>query len=166
MLDLSDLFRAALGAGEGESTLAEEVDAGRALPRRSSSCAWASACRCAGSATEPLPWSLPMPRLVLQPLLENAVLHGISRLPEGGAIDDRAARATRRRAARSRVRNPAPPPRERDAAAAAPATPRRSIAPAPGAMHFGPRARMTRALARGLLCVPIRCRWPMPSRRT
>ena len=32
---------------------------------------------------------MPMPRLVLQPLVENAVLHGISRLPEGGRIDIR-----------------------------------------------------------------------------
>ncbi len=27
-----------------------------------------------------------MPRLVLQPLVENAVLHGISRMPEGGTV--------------------------------------------------------------------------------
>ena len=36
---------------------------------------------------EPLPWELPLPRLVLQPLVENAVLHGVSRLPEGGTVD-------------------------------------------------------------------------------
>jgi two-component system sensor histidine kinase AlgZ len=29
---------------------------------------------------------LPLPRLVLQPLLENAVVHGIARLKEGGEI--------------------------------------------------------------------------------
>jgi len=33
-----------------------------------------------------------MPTLVLQPLVENAVYHGISRLPEGGTIDIRIAR--------------------------------------------------------------------------
>jgi two-component system sensor histidine kinase AlgZ len=33
-----------------------------------------------------------MPTLVLQPLVENAVYHGISRLPEGGIIDIRIAR--------------------------------------------------------------------------
>ncbi len=30
--------------------------------------------------------SLPMPSLILQPLVENAVYHGISRLPEGGLV--------------------------------------------------------------------------------
>ena len=30
--------------------------------------------------------SVPMPPLMLQPLLENAVYHGIERLPEGGCI--------------------------------------------------------------------------------
>lgn len=86
VLDLSDLFRAALGAGEGNSTLAEEVELveryldieqlrlGDRLQVR-----WDRA--------EPLPWTQPMPRLVLQPLIENAVLHGISRLPKGGAIE-------------------------------------------------------------------------------
>jgi len=34
-----------------------------------------------------------MPTLVLQPLVENAVYHGISRLPEGGRIDIRIARS-------------------------------------------------------------------------
>ena len=33
-----------------------------------------------------------LPTLVLQPLVENAVYHGISRLPEGGNIDIRIAR--------------------------------------------------------------------------
>jgi two-component system, LytTR family, sensor histidine kinase AlgZ len=85
VLDLSDLFRAALSAGEGRSTLADEVDlaerylaieALRLGPRLKVE--WAR--------HEPLPWDLPMPRLVLQPLLENAVLHGISRLPAGGCV--------------------------------------------------------------------------------
>ena len=85
VLDLSDLFRAALGAGDGDSSLAEEVRLSEhylgieqlRLGER---------LRVDWQRIEPLPWDLPMPRLVLQPLLENAVLHGISRLPEGGAV--------------------------------------------------------------------------------
>jgi two-component system, LytTR family, sensor histidine kinase AlgZ len=85
VLDLSDLFRAALSAGEGHSTLADEVElaerylaieALRLGPRLQVE--W--------ERHEPLPWDLPMPRLVLQPLLENAVLHGVSRLPGGGCV--------------------------------------------------------------------------------
>jgi two-component system sensor histidine kinase AlgZ len=84
--DLSDLFRAALGAGEGESTLAEEVELverflaieelrlGDRLQVR-----W--------QREEPLPWDLKMPRLVLQPLVENAIIHGIAMLADGGTID-------------------------------------------------------------------------------
>ncbi|HET6430882.1 sensor histidine kinase [Dyella sp.] len=84
VLDLSDLFRAALGADSG-STLAEEVElaerylaieALRLGPRLQVQ--W--------QRDEPLPWSLPLPRLVLQPLVENAVLHGISQLPAGGKV--------------------------------------------------------------------------------
>jgi len=108
VLDLSDLFRAALGA-EGTSTLAEEVELAerylaieglRLGPRLQ--VAW--------ERVEPLPWSLPLPRLVLQPLVENAVLHGIGRLPQGGVVtialrmDDDCLHLT--------VGNPAPPPAE------------------------------------------------------
>lgn len=139
VLDLSDLFRAALGAGEGDSSLAEEVRLSEhylgieqlRLGER---------LRVDWQRIEPLPWDLPMPRLVLQPLLENAVLHGISRLPEGGCVqislqveDDRL---------RIRVRNPSLAPD-------APAAPgvhgaghaQRSIAHRLG-YAFGPRARM------------------------
>jgi two-component system sensor histidine kinase AlgZ len=35
---------------------------------------------------EPLPWDLKLPRLVLQPLVENAVIHGVAQLAEGGEI--------------------------------------------------------------------------------
>jgi two-component system sensor histidine kinase AlgZ len=87
LLDLSDLFRAALGADEGAtaSSLRDEVElaerylaieALRLGPRL----------RVEWRRDEPLPWDLALPRLVLQPLVENAVLHGISRLPEGGTV--------------------------------------------------------------------------------
>ena len=107
VLDLSDLFRAALGAGEDNSTLAQEVElAERYLSIESLrlgdrlSVQWVRA--------EPLPWGLVLPRLVLQPMVENAVLHGISRLPEGGAIE--IALRVEGRLLHIRVRNPAPEP--------------------------------------------------------
>src|SRR5690606_32204103 len=142
VLDLSDLFRAALGAGEMDSSLRggvelaerylaiEELRMGERLQVQ-----W--------RLGEGLPWSLPMPRLVLQPLLENAVLHGISRLPGGGVVDiDLEATPSR---LKIRVRNPSPPPgpKARGAGHA-----RRSIG------HrleyaFGPKARMTGGWADG-----------------
>lgn len=83
--DLSELFRAALGAGQGESSLAEEIHLGErylaieALRLRERLVVdWQLAAD--------LPRDLRLPRLTLQPLLENAVLHGISRLPKGGTI--------------------------------------------------------------------------------
>lgn len=137
VLDLSDLFRAALVAGEGESSLAEEVRLAEhylgieqlRLGER---------LRVEWRRAEPLPWDLPMPRLVLQPLLENAVLHGISRLPEGGTVeidieaDDQALRLA--------VRNPSLPPESGGVHGAGHA--QRNISHRLG-YAFGPRARMT-----------------------
>lgn len=86
VLDLSDLFRAALGAGEGDSTLREECElAERYLSIES--LRLGERLQVTWQRVEPLPWQQPLPRLLLQPLVENAVLHGISRLPEGGAIE-------------------------------------------------------------------------------
>ena len=45
---------------------------------------------------------------MLQPLVENAVLHGITRLPAGGTIDIEL--ATRPDGLHVSVHNPAPPP--------------------------------------------------------
>ena len=111
LLDLSDLFRAALGAGNADSSLGEEVElAERYLAIES--LRLGDRLQIAWDKREPLPWSLPMPRLLLQPLVENAVLHGISRLSQGGCVeiamhaDDDHLQVS--------VRNPAPPPRERD----------------------------------------------------
>jgi two-component system sensor histidine kinase AlgZ len=108
LLDLSDLFRAALDAGEGvaasslqgEVELAERYLAIEALRL-------GDRLRIGWRREEPLPWELPLPRLVLQPLVENAVLHGVSRLPEGGTVEI----ALRIDAGMLRiaVSNPAPP---------------------------------------------------------
>ncbi len=86
VLDLSDLFRAALGVSEGESTLAQEVE----LARRYlaiESLRLGERLQVRWRMKEPLPWEQRLPHLVLQPLVENAVLHGISRLPEGGLLE-------------------------------------------------------------------------------
>ena len=137
VLDLSDLFRAALGAGESDSSLREEVElaerylaieALRLGPRLQ--VLW--------RRIEPLPWTLPMPRLLLQPLLENAVLHGVSRLPGGGCIEIGIAVVDEQ--LHIIVDNPSPPPVEHDRRGAQHA--QRSVG------HrlefaFGPRARLT-----------------------
>jgi two-component system sensor histidine kinase AlgZ len=84
--DLSDLFRAALGAGEGESTLTEEVE----LVERFlaiEELRLGNRLQVHWRREEPLPWDLKMPRLVLQPLAENAIIHGIAQLADGGTID-------------------------------------------------------------------------------
>ena len=136
VLDLSDLFRAALGAGEGESSLAEEVSLAERylgieqlrLGERLS-VAW--------RLDEPLPWDLAMPRLVLQPLLENAVLHGISRLPNGGTVEISIEAGDHR--LRLAVRNPSLPPDASRVHGAGHA--QRSIAHRLS-YAFGPRARM------------------------
>lgn len=138
VLDLSDLFRAALGVGEDDSSLAEEV----ALAERYlaiEQLRLGERLQVRWQREEPLPWSQPLPRLVLQPLLENAVLHGISRLPAGGRIDI----GLQRHDAELRiwVRNPPPPPREQDVANGARHAHRNIDQRL--AFAYGERARMT-----------------------
>ncbi len=157
LLDLSDLFRAALGAG-GESTLGEEVElaerylaieALRLGPRLQ--VAW--------DRDEPLPWRMPMPRLVLQPLVENAVLHGVSRLPEGGRIEIRIARESG--TLHISIANPAP------AAQAAGSGGNRHAQRSIGhrlAYAFGPEARMTAGWDAGYYRVELRL--PVPKEDT
>jgi two-component system, LytTR family, sensor histidine kinase AlgZ len=82
--DLSDLFRAALGTRPGPSTLGSEIE----LIQRYLSIEqlrlgqrlkvdW---------DIDSLPRQLEVPPLLLQPLVENAILHGIQALPEGGTV--------------------------------------------------------------------------------
>jgi two-component system sensor histidine kinase AlgZ len=154
LLDLSDLFRAALGAGESDSSLREEVElAERYLAIES--LRLGSRLQVRWRKDEPLPWTLPLPRLLLQPLVENAVLHGISRLPQGGEVeialqaDDHRLRVV--------VRNPAPPPRERDGAGAGARHAQASIGHRL-AYAFGPQAGMTSAWEEGY----YRCELQVP----
>lgn len=139
VLDLSDLFRAALGVGDDDSSLAEEV----ALAERYlaiEQLRLGERLQVRWQREEPLPWSLPMPRLVLQPLLENAVLHGVSRLSAGGRIEI----GLQQHAGMLRlwVRNPAPPPREQDALHAGAQHAHRNIGQRL-AYAYGDRSRMT-----------------------
>jgi len=84
LLDLADLFRAALG-GPREIPLEEEF----ALIRRYleiESLRFGPRLRVQWRLPEPMP-DLRVPSLSLQPLVENAIRHGIERLPGGGDID-------------------------------------------------------------------------------
>lgn len=152
VLDLSDLFRAALGAGEGDSSLQAECELAEAY-LSIESLRLGERLQVEWHRHEPLPQDLPLPRLVLQPLVENAVLHGISRLPGGGTIV--ITLACEGNLLHIRVRNPAPDP---DA---------RALPLMQGAGHaqrniahrlawrFGPAARMTGAWADGYYACDI-----------
>ncbi|KFN44050.1 sensor histidine kinase [Arenimonas oryziterrae] len=140
--DLSELFRAALGAGQGEGTLAEEIHlAERYLAIEK--LRLGERLKVDWQIDPAVPRDLRLPRLVLQPLLENAVLHGISRLPAGGEIRILMKVADRR--LQMLVVNPtlAPNPREAGNGHAQESIAQRL------AFHFGPAARMTTAYADG-----------------
>ena len=84
LLDLADLFRAALG-GPREIPLSEEI----ALIERYleiESLRFRERLRVHWTRPEPMPDTL-VPSLSLQPLVENAIKHGIERIPGGGDID-------------------------------------------------------------------------------
>ena len=82
--DLSDLFRVSLREASERVTLEEELDIARRYLRMES-------LRLGGRLKvewdiERLPRKRLIPSLVLQPLLENAVYHGVEPLPQGGTI--------------------------------------------------------------------------------
>ena len=156
LLDLSDLFRAALGAGESGSDLRGEVELAerylaieklRLGPRL----------RVEWQRDEPLPWDLPLPRLLLQPLVENAVLHGIARLPDGGTV--RISLAAGEGILRVAVDNPAPAPRAGDEAQHGARHAQRSIGDRL-AHAFGPKARLTASHADGYYRCELLIPWP------
>ena len=134
VLDLSDLFRAAVGAGRDDSTLAEEVQLAEQY-LAIESLRLGDRLRVAWQRGGDLPWALPMPRLLLQPLLENAVLHGVSCLPAGGTID--IALSADARTLQLRIDNDAPPPADAHGAQHAQHNIAHRLAHA-----FGPKARM------------------------
>jgi len=103
--NLSDLFRAALGNDAAQSTLGAELD----LVRRYldiEKLRLGERLR-VDMRVDALPADLPLPSLLLQPLVENAVYHGVQQLPEGGTVT-----ICGRREARNvviEIRNPCPP---------------------------------------------------------
>ena len=85
--DLADLFRASLNDARAQITLAEEIEIARTYQRieqlrLGDGCRWTGTCqRCRPRAV--------VPSLLLQPLLENAIGHGIEPLPDGGTVEVR-----------------------------------------------------------------------------
>ncbi len=82
--DLSDLFRAALGSSEKPGTLGEELDLMDHYLR-------IEKLRLGDRLdieieTADLPRDMPLPRLLLQPLVENAIYHGIQPRADGGTV--------------------------------------------------------------------------------
>jgi two-component system sensor histidine kinase AlgZ len=86
LLDLSDLFRAAL-SGDGEIPLADEL----ALARRYleiEALRFGPRLRLHWDLPDPVP-DVRVPTLSIQPLVENAIRHGVEPSPEGGAVEVR-----------------------------------------------------------------------------
>jgi two-component system, LytTR family, sensor histidine kinase AlgZ len=82
--DLADLFRANLNEKRNEIRLAEEIDVARTYQRMEQlrlgdrlRVDW---------KIDPLPSNALVPGLILQPLLENAIYHGIEPRPDGGEV--------------------------------------------------------------------------------
>ncbi|MGB7906128.1 MAG: sensor histidine kinase, partial [Steroidobacteraceae bacterium] len=85
--DLSDLFRVSLSDARAQITLEEEVEIARTYQRIEKlrlgdrlQVHW---------DVDDLPPRCLVPGLLLQPLLENAIRHGIEPLPQGGIVDVR-----------------------------------------------------------------------------
>lgn len=84
--DLADLFRASLSDTTRSSTLAKELELARqyiSIERYR----LGDRLHISWDLADDLPVDAAMPGLVLQPLLENAVYHGIESAPGGGRID-------------------------------------------------------------------------------
>ncbi len=82
--DLADLFRAALGADDAPGTLGEELDlVARYL--HIEHLRLGDRLKVEMDVAD-LPRDLAIPRLLLQPLVENAVYHGIQPLADGGTV--------------------------------------------------------------------------------
>jgi two-component system sensor histidine kinase AlgZ len=89
--NLSDLFRAALGADDRHGTLGDELD----LIQRYldiERLRLGARLHVDFELADDLPRDMPLPRLLLQPLVENAVYHGVQPCANGGTLTFRARR--------------------------------------------------------------------------
>jgi len=112
--DLADLFRASLRDSSGTMSLKEDMEIARLYQRMEQhrlgerlNVDW---------KVDGLPMRTQIPGLSLQPLLENAVYHGIEPLPEGGTVSIEGKLVAKDRV-RITVRNPLPigqPDRQRE----------------------------------------------------
>ncbi|MFO1371457.1 MAG: histidine kinase [Candidatus Competibacteraceae bacterium] len=106
VLDLADLLRSALANLE-RITLSEELE----LTRRYlaiESLRMGERLQVEWQLDSTLPLDAPLPALLLQPLVENAIYHGIQALPTGGLLVIRVEKQPR--ALRFAISNPQPPP--------------------------------------------------------
>jgi two-component system, LytTR family, sensor histidine kinase AlgZ len=85
--DLSDLFRVNLSDGRSQITLEEEIEVARTY-QRIEQLRLGERLQVRWDVSE-LPPQCVVPSLLLQPLLENAIGHGIEPLPSGGIVDVR-----------------------------------------------------------------------------
>lgn len=103
--DLSDLFRAALNAPGDFISLEQDLDMARRYVR-------IEGLRLGGRLqvewqVDDAPMEARVPALIVQPLVENAIYHGIQKLAEGGTVSITAARVGRE--LQLTVENPVPP---------------------------------------------------------
>ena len=145
--DLADLFRAALGSGEKPGTLGEELDLMDHYLR-------IEKLRLGDRLrveidTHELPREMPLPRLLLQPLVENAIYHGVQPLAGAGTV-----RITGRHPpgrVEITIRNPLPPD-------AAPSRNGHALANIRARIeyHFGARGELSVEPGRGEYAVTVR----------
>ncbi|MGY6631327.1 MAG: sensor histidine kinase [Wenzhouxiangella sp.] len=84
MLDMADLLRTAL-RGASSHTLADELELVRGY-LRIEALRLGDRLRVDWSLPEDLPGQMALPALVLQPLVENAIVHGVARCAEPGPL--------------------------------------------------------------------------------
>ena len=133
--NLSDLFRAALGNdAAAQSTLGEELD----LVRRYlaiEKLRLGERLQLQMEVAE-LPADMLLPPLLLQPLVENAIYHGVQQLPQGGTVAIRG--HCDGKTVVIEIRNPCPPQRAATRHGVALANTRARIE-----YHFGARGKLT-----------------------